>query len=496
MIKKGMAILSRYPRLRVLFFGVGIVTIVGVSMHVFTKKQDLSKTPNGPASVIKTKPVTLKEDRKVGNSKKYDKLSSKYNREQYQKRLSRGDTMMPGDWFSEGGDADKDTKKDSGKDSSKKAQSKGVVSTAKKAATSSSDKNNELKKKQMMSPRDFKKAMQAAEQSSNNDIRRPAQNQAAARVSRSVNKVDNRSKVRPESYRPVYKKQETPQQAQQRKQRVSSLSSKMQGQLGSMGNSWNMPVASHATLNQEDNTNVSKAISSAKKAADNLANPPQIIKAGTVYFATTQNKVSSTQPGTPVMAKIITGPYKGSKILGGFSTEGKKLLIKFNTMVMDSREKSFSIGRTYAIDTKDGQMAVETDVNNHYLFRYGSLFASAFLEGLGQAYTPSATYCYPVFPSTSNPSGGMSCSGGGSDNPNQVNTKVALMRGVGQFGTKLAQNIGKNFNTPPTVTVAQGTLIGILFMNDVTVPQMKVVQTDPDYAESAGTSLDFLDDNS
>ena len=40
MFKKGMDFLARYPRLRVLTFGVGAVVVVGVSMHAFTKKQD------------------------------------------------------------------------------------------------------------------------------------------------------------------------------------------------------------------------------------------------------------------------------------------------------------------------------------------------------------------------------------------------------------------------------------------------------------------------
>ena len=195
------------------------------------------------------------------------------------------------------------------------------------------------------------------------------------------------------------------------------------------------------------------------------------------------------------MAQLITGPYKGSKLLGGFYTEKDKLLIRFNTMVMKSRANSFSLGKAYAIDTKDGQTAVETDVNHHYLLRYGSLFAAAFLEGIGNAYTPTPNYCVPD-PTVP---GGWNCNGGGNVvNPNSVNTKVALMRGAGQIGQTLGQHIGKYFDTPPTVTVSQGTLVGILFMNDVTIPQIKTAQLDPDYTPSSGADLSFLsdDDNS
>lgn len=505
MLKKGMSFLSRYPRLRVLTFGVGAIVIVGVSMHVFTKKQDIGKTPSGPASHVATRPVPLKGHRMVGNGKKYDKLKNKYDQEQYNNKLRHGDTIMPGNWFDNGkpvsDDKDNDHKKQdsSKKDASNKSKtldnksSKNTIAIHKQAPAQV-NRNNEEEQKPMMSPGEFQKVEREAErlpQGSDNSNRSLAQrprHEAFNRWRSGENAFSNStSQFHPNSYRPPVH-HESPQEIQQHQQRVSALASKMQGQLSSMGSSWNMPVASQATVDQKIDTSALDAQSAAQKAAENLANPPQIIKAATVYFAIIKNKVSSDQPNTPVMAQLITGPYKGSKLLGGFYTEGEKLLIKFNTMVMKSREKSFSVGTTYAIDTKDGQTAVETDVNHHYLLRYGSLFAASFLEGLGQAYTPN-TFCYVGI-------NGTVCPGSQNDiNPNQVNTKVALMRGAGQVGTNLGQHIGKYFNTPPTVTVDQGTLVGILFMNDVTIPKVQVVQTDPDYSESAGTDLSFLSDN-
>ena len=504
MLKKGMATLSRYPRLRVLVLGVGAVTVVGVSMHVFTKKQDISKTPQGPVSHIATKSVPLKGHRMVGSGKQYGKLKNKYDQDQYNDKLKHGDTIMPGTWFNKGQPVpNKDQNQTQGAskiDSNNKSKGHDdnrVIATHKQEAAPAA-KNNETEQKAMMSPGDFQKAAheaerlpQGAQATGNTSLA-----QRSSQGSRSFNnwnsgrnsESNSRAQFHPDSYHPSVS-HESPQQIQQDQQRVSSLAGKMQGQLSSMGSSWNMPVASQATVDQKVDASAVDAQSSAQKAAENLANPPHIIKAATVYFAIIKNKVSSDQPNTPVMAKLITGPYKGSKLLGGFYTEKDKLLIKFNTMVMKSRARSFSVGTTYAIDTKDGQSAVETDVNHHYLLRYGSLFAASLLEGLGKAYTPN-TFCYIGV-------NGMTCPGGMNDvNPNQVNTKVALMRGAGQIGTTLGQHIGDYFNTPPTVTVAQGTLVGILFMNDVTVPKMQVVQTDPDYAESAGTDLSFLSDDS
>jgi intracellular multiplication protein IcmE len=46
-----------------------------------------------------------------------------------------------------------------------------------------------------------------------------------------------------------------------------------------------------------------------------------------------------------------------------------------------------------------------------------------------------------------------------------------MYQGFGQVGTNLGQVAAQQFNTPPTVILDQGTGIGVLFMNDVRIPQ-------------------------
>ena len=183
MFKKGMDFLARYPRLRVLTFGVGAVVVVGVSMHVFTKNQDLGKTPKGPESKIATQKVTLSHHRAVGDGKSYDKLMNKSKREAYLNKLRHGDTIISADMF--------------GSDSSDKSVKKGSVNSSDKNKTNAvKDQKDEIKEafsdatnksqeqqdhskitnpskmqqlddnsRKMMSPRDFRKAMLAAERS-------------------------------------------------------------------------------------------------------------------------------------------------------------------------------------------------------------------------------------------------------------------------------------------------------------------------------------------
>jgi intracellular multiplication protein IcmE len=97
------------------------------------------------------------------------------------------------------------------------------------------------------------------------------------------------------------------------------------------------------------------------------------------------------------------------------------------------------------------------------MLRYGSLFAAGFLQGFGNAY---ASYMYNGCPPNS------PCfvinTGSSNNNSNSLPpTQSAVYQGLGQVGTNLSGVMMQNFNTAPTVTLNQGTGMGILFMQDV-----------------------------
>ncbi|MCF6775760.1 hypothetical protein L3V83_04130 [Thiotrichales bacterium 19X7-9] len=188
---------------------------------------------------------------------------------------------------------------------------------------------------------------------------------------------------------------------------------------------------------------------------------PVMIKAGSILFAVIDTAVNSDQAGTPVLATIVTGPYKGTKLLGSFKREEDRLVIQFSMMSMPSMSKSIGIN-AYAIDSRTAQTALASDVDNHYLTRWGGLLGSAFLQGFG-------TY----FSNTTSSSSSTDCPEGSFCiiNGDQFQTSVrdGIYSGFGQVGTALADAMGKNFNRPPTVTLDQGTGVGILFMSDVTM---------------------------
>jgi intracellular multiplication protein IcmE len=236
-------------------------------------------------------------------------------------------------------------------------------------------------------------------------------------------------------------------------QAIQAEKATMQTQLSQLSSSWGYPT--FETTGGGDSSN---ATSGGGEGGGNVTTTSVAVKAGTIFFGVLEVTLNSDQPNTPVMATIVSGSLKGAKLLGTFSRQNDKLVIQFNTMTMDSRPASIGIN-AYAIDPETAQNALASNVDNHYLLRYGSVFASAFLQGFGNAWSNVQTPASDA---------------GGLINvynapPVQATTKTAVYQGLGQIGTNLSQQMGQVFNTPPTVTLNSGSGIGVLFMSDLSM---------------------------
>ena len=237
----------------------------------------------------------------------------------------------------------------------------------------------------------------------------------------------------------------------------------MNTQASQLLTAWTSPIQQYVTGqqdtnndtgdgNQSDQTN-SKLTINNKNTQTNSG--PVFIKAGTVYYAVINTAINSDEPG-PVMATIINGDYKGGKLLGTLVNQGKAVLITFNILTLPQLSKSISIN-SVAIDQNTARTALSTETNNHYLLRYGSLFAAAFTQGYAQAITTSG--------STQSTNGLSTQTSTQSLSPVQE-----LAVALGNVGTQFGTQLNSVYTTPPTVYVASGTAVGILFMGDVSLP--------------------------
>jgi len=183
-----------------------------------------------------------------------------------------------------------------------------------------------------------------------------------------------------------------------------------------------------------------------------------IVKAGSVMFATLDTSIN-TDETTPIMGTIVSGPYKGSKLVGEFKRVDKKVMLTFNVLNVPSLRKTVPINAV-AIDPNTARTAVGGQVNSHYLLRYGSLFASAFAAGLSDALMTANTQ------EIQSPFMGTTVRLG-----QPLSAEQASLVAVGNVGRQYSNVMQQNFNRPPTVKIPAGVGLGLLFMQDTAIPK-------------------------
>ena len=175
-----------------------------------------------------------------------------------------------------------------------------------------------------------------------------------------------------------------------------------------------------------------------------------IIPAGRILYGRIINELNSDRPG-PVLAEAVGGQFDGVKFLGSFQRDNGALVIKFDRVIYPDGETD-SIGAYAVSPGAKLRSGLETDVNNHYLYRYGSLLASAFMQGFGQAAMYANSTSYPSAMGT--PVIGF----------NGMTLMQQTEMGIGQAGMMLGGQAMNAFNTPPTVKVAANSPVGLMIV--------------------------------
>jgi intracellular multiplication protein IcmE len=245
---------------------------------------------------------------------------------------------------------------------------------------------------------------------------------------------------------------------------VQVLQNAMSAQAQSLITAWQPPKMQHvggSAASEKEKADKNKkslgSILGSKESGTSVEDTgAPLIKAGTIYFGILETAVDSDFPDTPVMVTIIQGPFKGAKLLGKLTMpkDQEKLSLNFTLMNKDDWAKSKTV-TAFAIDPDTARTVLASEVDHHYLKRYGALFASSFMSGYASAISSSGSVqSTGIFGTTTTTS------------PFSPAEKIAV--GLGQVGTNLTKAVANYANTPVTVRVNSGVGLGILFMNDVT----------------------------
>lgn len=409
-VKKQFAKLSNYPKLRVLLIVVVIIILFIITMNLLSGSH---KTPTLPSAVEPAQGVQAAGTASKANTETYQSLANTQDKKDLQQAEETGGTVFQNAFATSG----KTTE---------------VADTPPQGDGKAADGSDLSKQVQTLQHQ-----LTTAEQNVN------ASGQAAPAASSAPTQTDQAAA------------QADPQKQAAMHAQMQNVMNSMRGSLQSAANGWELPsLATQSASNTGNGGN----------GSGNTPQGPVAIKAGSILFGVIETSLDSDQPGTPVLATIVAGPYQGARLMGSFSAAKTALVVQFSSMSLPNGNSTFPIN-AYAIDAKTAQNSVATSVNNHYLLRYGMLFASGFLQGFGNAYN-NVTYTCPP--------GVQNCTTVNSDGTQiqktSVTTSTAMYQGLGQIGTNLGAAAASVFNTPPTIKVAQGTGIGVLFMSDLRIP--------------------------
>ncbi len=179
---------------------------------------------------------------------------------------------------------------------------------------------------------------------------------------------------------------------------------------------------------------------------------PAFVRAGSIVPAVMLTAINSDEPG-PVLAQIVTGPLKGARLIGQMVSSDQRVVVQFSSLSIPGASQTFSIS-SFAVDPDTSRTGLATDVNNHYFLRYGLGLAAAFISGYGEAVQNAGST------TTTNAFGGTTTIMG------DMTHKQIAESAFGKVGQKLGSELDKETNRAPTVTVASGTSVGVLFMAD------------------------------
>ena len=191
--------------------------------------------------------------------------------------------------------------------------------------------------------------------------------------------------------------------------------------------------------------------------APGAAEAPQaaepIIPAGTILYGETLTSSSSDLPG-PVLVQVTTGPFKGGRLVGQFSTSDTvdRMVVEFSTMTLpDGTSVAVS---AFAVDGVSAETAVASDVNRRYVQRYAPILAAAFITGYAGAAAQPDQQLVELGEGNSVISG---------TTTEEQNLYAGLAAASEAIGADLVQNAPKG----PEVILRSGWPVGIMFVEPV-----------------------------
>ncbi|MES2038816.1 MAG: DotG/IcmE/VirB10 family protein [Pseudomonadota bacterium] len=181
-------------------------------------------------------------------------------------------------------------------------------------------------------------------------------------------------------------------------------------------------------------------------------------RAGDIFYGTIDIGMNTDEPSA-ITAYILSGPFKGGKLLGALAGQtapySEKAVIQFTSLNHPKFERSIPV-KIFAVDRDTKRAAVADNVDRHLLTKFGLAavvdFAQGYAEGKSQN---NSTIVYgqngaPTIVSQT-----------------ELNNQQLIARGAAKTMNRVASSLAPYINRPNTLEVYSQTEIGLLVAADI-----------------------------
>ncbi len=178
--------------------------------------------------------------------------------------------------------------------------------------------------------------------------------------------------------------------AQEMKASIKAQIAEISNKMGYIGHTITIyePIAKNETMSTQ---NPATATASSNTPAKNSFNMVRDIgiRPGEVFYSENEQTLNTDTPAPVATVKLLSGPLKNSIAEGTFELQGEAISFKFYQLTRENGDKYKMVG--FAVDPATRFAGVASEVDHHYLSRWGGLAAASFLEGWKSAVENSGT---------------------------------------------------------------------------------------------------------
>ncbi|WP_162062108.1 DotG/IcmE/VirB10 family protein [Undibacterium sp. KW1] len=181
-------------------------------------------------------------------------------------------------------------------------------------------------------------------------------------------------------------------------------------------------------------------------------------RAGDIFYGSIDIGMNTDEPSA-ITAYILSGPFKGGKLLGALAGQtapySEKAVIQFTSLNHPKFERSIPV-KIFAVDRDTKRAAVADNVDRHLLTKFGLAaivdFAQGYAEGKSQN-NSTVIYGQNGSPTVVTQS--------------ELNNKQLIARGAAKTMNRVASTLAPYTNRPNTLEVYSQTEIGLLVAADI-----------------------------